>query len=76
MIRSKPSPRSMTDIRPDNVPVPADDATVVAELAAMSKVDLRNFVDARIWFRDDAPPEIRRAFHARQRLAQEMLDHD
>ena len=40
----------MTDIRPDNVPVPADDATVVAELAAMSKVDLRNFVDARIWF--------------------------
>ena len=66
----------MTDTRPDKVPVPTDDTTVVAELAAMSKADLRNLVDARIWFRDDAPPEIRRAFHARQHFAQEILDHD
>ena len=53
-----------------------DDAAVVAELAAMSKEALRDLVGARIWFRDDAPPEIRRAFHARQRLAQEMLDEN
>lgn len=59
----------MTDTRPD-------DAAVVAELAAMSKEALRDLVDACIWFRDDAPPEIRRAFHARQRLARVMLDEN
>ncbi len=59
----------MTDTHPD-------DAAVVAELAAMSIEALRDLVDARIWFRDDAPPEILRAFHARQRLAQVMLDEN
>ncbi len=59
----------MTDTRPD-------DAAVVAELAAMSKEALRDLVGARIWFRDDAPPEIRWAFHARQRLAQVILDEN
>jgi hypothetical protein len=59
----------MTNTRPD-------DATVVAELAAMSKEALRDLVDARIWFCADAPSEIRRAFHACQRLAQVMLDEN
>ena len=59
----------MTDTHPD-------DAAVVAELTAMSKEALRDLVDARIWFKDDAPPEIRRAFHARQRLAQVILDEN
>ena len=59
----------MTDTHPD-------DAAVVAELTAMSKEALRDFVGTRIWFRDDAPPAIRRAFHARQRLAQVMLDEN
>ncbi|MBV2204547.1 MAG: hypothetical protein KUL87_03925 [Pseudomonas sp.] len=59
----------MTDTRPD-------DAAVVAELAAMSKEALRDLIDARIWFRDDAPSAIRRTFHARQRIAREMLDEN
>lgn len=66
----------MTDACTNNVPAPVGDSVIIAELAAMPKADLRNLVDARIWFRDDAPPEIRRAFHARQRIAQGILDDE
>lgn len=79
----------MTDNCPSNVSAPADDAAAVArlnkalgdafgsgDLAAMSIEDLRNLAGMRISFCDDAPPELRRTFHARQRLAQEMLDEN
>lgn len=63
----------MTDTSTHTGPTPADDAATVARLSALSKEQLREFAEMRIYFRDDAPVEVRQAFHASQRLIRELL---